>query len=153
MRTRFHIPALAECYAPEPGSAAAEYMSRSMEKMNRFRARRNIRRWDDEALLKAYSWAGHIARMAKYNVERLAHKVLAYRDARYLNTLKTMYGHQCHGQRFHVWRWEQQFSMVFTQDWRQKAQMGETWEDLREHWLTTRKRRMKTVDNSFFYDD
>ena len=153
MHCRPPIPDIPIELAPEEGIKAAEYMSQTAIKMNRYRERRGLRRWDEEALLKVYNWAGHVARMQKYNPNRLAYKVLAFRDVRYLSTLESLYGQQCHGKRFHVWRWEQQISQIHGKEWQQIALSGEKWEDLREHWLTKRKKRLKQVDNSYYYDD
>ena len=139
MHCRPPIPDIPESLAPEQGYKAAEYMQQTAEKLNKYRLHRNLRRWDEEALLKCYTWAGHVARMQKYSTNRLALKVLAYRDARYLATLESMYGQQCHGKRFHVWRWEQQISQIYGKEWWQQALEGEKWEDLREHWLIKRK--------------
>ena len=114
---------------------AGDYMAVTAVLMNKYRARAGWLRWDQEALLRAYSWAGHVARFGRRAPERLAFKVLTYRNALYLERLVTMYGHQCHGRRFHVWRWEMQFSGFHGRDWRTKTQKGEIWEDSAQEWL------------------
>ena len=126
-------------WRPEPDDGAEEYMSITSALLNKYRDKYEFRRWDAEALGKVFDWAGHVARFSKWAPNRLAYKILQYRGIRYLNTLQRMYGSQCHGKKFKVWRYEQQFTRVFGADWQTVALNSETWADLKWEWLTGRK--------------
>ena len=118
---------------------AVDYTVVTARKINEYRSTRTTLRWDDAALKAAYTWAGHVARFAKYAPQRLALKALLYRDRHYLETLERLYGHQCHHRRFNVWRWEQQFTVYQGANWKDLAVQGETWEDHTMTWLIRRK--------------
>ena len=126
----------------DSGWDAADYMAVSASKLQRYRAQRRARRWDESALLSAYTWAGHVARFSKYSPQRLALKALTFRDRSYLETLERLYGQQCHGRRFHVWRGEQQFTQQMGVGWKEYAMEGEVWEDNAEKWLMGRRHQM-----------
>ena len=128
-----------------PGYDAADYMAITASRLRAYRGRAGVRRWDEEALLRAFKWAGHVARFSRHAPSRLAHKVLHYRDSKDLATMEALYGQQGHNRRLRVWRWEQQFTMNLGSEWVDYALMGEQWEELQGQWLNGRK---KQVDQS-----
>ena len=120
---------------------AADYMAITADRMRRLRLKYGWKRWDELALLEAHKWAGHVVRITSRAPHRLVGKVLVYRGSAYLRTLETLYGSQCHPGRFHVWRWEQQFSRIFGIDWFSLARDGERWEESAEQWLSRASKR------------
>ena len=54
-----------------------------------------------------------------------------------------MYGGQCHGRKFKVWRWEQQFVKFFGDDWKAAAVDQEVWNDQKQSWLSWRSKWAK----------
>ena len=123
----------------DPKQDVSDYMAVMAHKLDVYRQRRGYRRWDEEALVRSYTWAGHVARFSKYNANRLALKALCYRDINYLRTLERLYGQQCHGRRIRVWRWERQFSAILGDHWQSIALEGESWEDSMNYWLIRRQ--------------
>eukprot|EP00973_Karenia_brevis_P028506 3929526-Karenia_brevis.AAC.1 len=86
----------------------------------------------------SYRWAGHVARMGKYEPDRLVYQALTYKDRSYLRTLEEMYGQQCHGRNFRKWRWERQFYKILGDDWLKQAWDNTAWEDNFEEWYEWR---------------
>ena len=122
-----------------PKHDTADQMTALARTMKEYRKRAGLRRWDEEALLRAHSWAGLVARFGGYAPERLAYKALCYSNINYLRTMEGLYGQQCHGRHLKVWRWEQQFTMILGDSWQEVARTAELWEDSRNFWLTRRK--------------
>ena len=90
------------------------------------------------ALGRAYDWAGHVARFARWAPARYAHRILCYKDVAYLTRIQDMYGTQSHPHRFHAWRWEAQLSGFFGQEWNQVAVNLEEWTSHKQSWLMWR---------------
>ena len=122
-------------YFIDPQADVEDYMAISALKLKGYRQKGSWHRWDEEALLRAYRWAGHVARITARAPARLAGKALLYRGAAYLQRVTRLYGHQGHYRRFHAWRWEQLFSRRWGPNWQQHARQGEVWEDMAAQWL------------------
>ena len=113
----------------------ADHMAITATLMNRLRSRCEWKRWDEEALLAAYRWDGHVAHIACRYTERLVDKALVYRGSAYLREIQNLYRYQGHPRRFHVWRWEQTFSRHWGLEWLHLAREGERWEEGTQFWL------------------
>ena len=113
----------------------ADYMATVRVRIRTYRMRAKWHRWDEEALLKAHRWAGHVARITARAPSRLVGRALLYRGSAYLQTMQRLYGYQGHARRFHVWRWEGLFSRSRGSQWLCDARDGEVWEDSGASWL------------------
>ena len=116
-----------------------DYMRKVNDSVNFYFAKADIMWWDDCALKFTFTWAGHIARMRIYDSRRLVLGALLYRNREYLDFLEATHGHQCHGRRFHVWRWERAFSGKFGSQWMKLAIHSDTWVEQFPSWLSWRK--------------
>ena len=94
--------------------------------------------WDTVALRQAHTWAGHFGRMALYDKTRWAYRALKHRNYEYLCALQQEFGSQCHGRRFHVWRWERAFYSYYGPDWQSATLDPEGWSASFGNWLTWR---------------
>ena len=54
-----------------------------------------------------------MARMKLYDKDRIAHRLLEYKDIQFLRNYKSERGWQGHGRRLHVWRLEWRLSTFF----------------------------------------
>ena len=124
--------------APDPEDGSGDYMATTNAAIQAFRVKFGLLRWDKEAWGRVYEWAGHVARFGHWAADRLAWRVLKFRDSQYLSKVKAIYGTQCHGKRFHCWRWEQQLSQFLGPEWGQTARDEEGWRDAKTDWLTQR---------------
>ena len=124
--------------AIDPSTDTADYMAISAVRLQRIRAWYGWKRWDEEALYCAYKWAGHVVRLTARAPQRLVGQALLYRGSEYLQRVKSLYGHQGHASRFHVWWWEQMFTSWRGIDWKSCALQGEVWEDSANSWLRGR---------------
>ena len=97
-----------------------------------------MERWDVVCLGKVFTWAGHVARFAKWAPDRLALRVLQYRGIGYLRALEEQFGQQLHRRQFHAWRWEGQFSSMFGTRWADLTFDGEEWMARRHSWIQKR---------------
>ena len=124
---------------PEDLDPTATYMEESHRELNQWRERHNWARWDTLALERVHAWAGHVARFAKYSPQRWAFKALQYRGIQYLRQLERSIGTQGHPKRFHVWRWELQFTRAFGDNWMELAANQEQWADTCNSWVRGRR--------------
>eukprot|EP00959_Pyramimonas_sp_CCMP1952_P336913 7054929-Pyramimonas_sp.AAC.1 len=122
----------------EWGDDTGDYLAVCHVHLQRYRQKYNLERWHVSALSRVFDWAGHVGRFSKWAPERLAHKALVYRGGVYLQTLENMFGQQAHGRKFKVWRWEQQFTRVFGQDWIHLTWDSEDWASSRSAWVARR---------------
>ena len=129
------IMGIRSSYSIEPETDKADYMAISATKIQHYRKLASWHRWDEEALIRAQRWAGHIARITVRAPARLVGKALQYRGSGYLKRMTELYGYQGHPQRFHVWRWELLFARRLGPEWQQYARRGEVWEDMEAGWL------------------
>ncbi len=102
--------------------------------------------WDDYLLKQIYTWAGHVGRMTVYDPYRYALKTLQHRGRRYLLSLRAQFGQECHGRRFHVWRWEKMFYNYFGTDWMQCTLDSDKWFDEFHQWLQWKRKTIKHLD-------
>ena len=116
----------------------ADFFSCAHRQVDFWRQKYGYLRWDGVALTRVFNWAGHVARFAHWAPGRIALKALQYRDARYLQQVQQLFGHQCHYRSFHAWRWEMQFTKTFGPHWHSLARDAEVWADHKTIWLTTR---------------
>jgi len=110
--------------------------------------------WDDYMLKQIFSWAGHVGRMQAYDPSRLVLQSFLHKSRRFLIFLQQSYGQQCHGQRFHVWRWEKSFYQFFGDSWLQHTLQSDEWNDKFTAWLIWRKRTLNYKshkDNKFSF--
>lgn len=82
---------------------------------------------------------GHLARMRIYEPSRIALHFLQHKGRQYLISLQDEFGQQCHGKRFHVWRYEKMFYQHFGDDWQTLALDNEVWNDKFINLLNWRK--------------
>ena len=126
-------------FKPGPDDGAEEYVAITNHLLNRYRTKYGWLRWDEEALGPVYDWAGHVSRFSAWAPNRLALKALLFRGARYLHEVQAMFGSQCHGKKFKVWRWEQQFARQLGKEWMESALDEEAWKDGRLTWVSGRR--------------
>ncbi len=123
----------------DPDSSLGEYMRHTSIQINKAMTACGVLWWDDYFLKQIYSWAGHIGRMAVYDPSRVVLQTLKHKSRKYLLSLQSQFGQQCHGRRFHVWRWEKAFYDHFGEDWMYRTIVSETWDDGFLAWLSWRK--------------
>lgn len=124
-------------------SPAEEYMTNTNSLLNRLRQQHGWQRWDVKALQEVHSWAGHVARFRVYAPQRWAFQALSVKGLQYLRALERATGSQCHPKRFRVWRWEQQFSRYYGDNWMEQTLDQEAWADSRAAWLIDRQQWTK----------
>ena len=79
---------------------------------------------------RVFDWAGHIARMKDYDKHRIVTLELRRKDRDLLQHLERTQGSQCHGWRFHVWRWERRIYDYWEREdvkWKEIARNKEEW--------------------------
>lgn len=92
--------------------------------------------WDTYALRQVHAWAGYVCRMRVYDPTRWVLRALRFRDHRFLARLVEDFGTQCHGHRFHVWRWERTFYDHYGDDWPLLPLNGDEWNEAFLHGYT-----------------
>ena len=73
--------------------------------------------------------------MGVYDSSRWVLRALRFRSYSYLQTLEQHFGHQCHGHRFHVWRWERNIYGFFGSEWIEQTLDHELWAATFPEWL------------------
>lgn len=82
--------------------------------------------WSVMYYRRVYTWAGHVARMGLYDPSRLTYVVMRFKN--YESVLRQSFrGHQGHGGRFCVWRWESQIYSALGANWEVYALGREYW--------------------------
>ena len=118
-------------------------MRHTATKINRALGNTEILWWDDYLLKQIFTWAGHVGRMSVYDPHRLALKTLQHRGRRYLLSLREQFGQECHGRRFHVWRWEKMFYGYFGDDCIQSTLNSDNWYENFHGWLQWKRRSIR----------
>ena len=104
------------------------------------RESQNIQTWDVSFRIASFRWAGHVARMQKYEADRVVFQTLTSKDIVYIRGLEHAYQQQCHGKRFKVWRWERQFYKTLGDNWKDHTLNKDEWEEKLHPWLEKRTR-------------
>ena len=95
--------------------------------------------WDDYLLKQIYSSAEDVGRMSAYDPTRVALQSSQHKGRQYLLSLQAELGQQCHGKRFHIWRWEKMCDQYFGEDWMQITLESDCWNDNLKSWLGWRR--------------
>ena len=83
----------------------------------------------DRAQAVIYRFAGHVARLRKYDPGRITAEALHWKNRFWLDIVEQENnGAQLHCRRLKVWRWEQQLIRSFGRDWEEQAQDKDVWE-------------------------
>ena len=122
----------------QPGERLDDFLERKGRTIKNIEKIHGVRGWDELALRCAFSWAGHLARMEAWAPSRWSVRILRHRDWEYLQGLKTRFGSQLHGRKFHAWRWEMQFTKILGVEWRLPAKDPDVRADRKAAWLTWR---------------
>ena len=117
----------------------AEYLQEVARSINNTIAKSGVLWWSDYALKTIHSWAGHLGRMILYDRDRLVSRSLLHKNRKYLLALEASTGSQCHGRRFHVWRWERNLYEFYGPDWLERTYNNDDWNDGFGEWLSWRK--------------
>ena len=94
--------------------------------------------WDELYAARVFDWAGHLARMREYDKHRVAAMELRRKDRNFLKHLEKTQGSQCHGWRFHVWRWERRvydFWEYYGKDWMKEAGDKDKWQEAKDQFV------------------
>ena len=126
----------------KPGSdwTLEDIMWKRGHRLKLIRESQHIQTWDVSFRVSAYRWAGHVARMQKYETDKVVFKTLTSKDITYIRGLEHAYNQQCHGKRFKVWRWERQFYKPLGDNWKSLTLSKDDWEDGMSAWLDARCR-------------
>ena len=122
----------------QPDIMLEDYLKNIAGKINELMAKEGLQWWNEIAFRLNHSWAGHVGRMSVYDPERFVYRALVYRNYNYLVNLEQEFGHQCHGRKFRVWRWERAFYQYYGPDWIQVTCCSEQWANSVEEWLNWR---------------
>jgi hypothetical protein len=138
-----------------PEIELGEYMLTTARKVKRAVESSGLMWWDEYLLKQIYSWAGHLGRMSVYDPSRVALQSIQHKGRRYLISLQEEFGQQCHGKRFHVWRWEKMFYQYFGDNWMNMTLESDSWNDRFSGWLEWRRRSFnrytKRKDNKWSF--
>jgi hypothetical protein len=129
-----------------PEIELGEYMLTTARKVKRAVESSGLMWWDEYLLKQIYSWAGHLGRMSVYDPSRVALQSIQHKGRRYLISLQEEFGQQCHGKRFHVWRWEKMFYNYFGADWMQCTLDSDKWFDKFHQWLQWKRKTIKHLN-------
>ena len=101
----------------------------------------NVARWDFRAHLLISRFAGHVARIEKYDQGRLTVEAMHWRNQKWLDIVAASNGgRQLHCRKLKVRRWERTLVKYFGKDWEAQAQDKDTWQTkLQDYakWRTT----------------
>ena len=125
-----------------PDTSLAMYLKDVADKINMLFRLSNQMWWSDYALKMMHSWAGHLGRMSIYDPQRFVFRALTYRNYGYLRALQEEHGHQCHGRRFRVWRWERNFYQFYGSDWTKETISNSEWAESFVEWSQWRSNVM-----------
>jgi len=116
-----------------PAQTMEEYMAGRYRAVNFLRTKAGVDTWSVRALGSYIRWAGHVARLRKYDASRTTLRVLHYRNIEALKSFEKQNGNQGHCRRFRVWRWERllcKYALNFwgSIGWEERALDKLTWE-------------------------
>ena len=65
----------------------------------------NVEDWDCTALRHHFGFAGFVSRLGSFDGDRIAFKIIKYRDRDWLNLIESQNnGRQIHGRYLRIWR-------------------------------------------------
>ena len=125
------------------GEEADDYMHRLRHKILHLKVRHSFIAWDRRAYSIMFSWAGHVARIGRYDADRLTYRILQHKSWEWIQTVaRTNGGNQLHGRRLKVWRWEAPMYKFFKKaSWQEVAQNKESWNEQLEKMIDWKCRR------------
>ena len=102
---------------------------RVSSKIKQLKDTHQLQNWELRYHRSVFSWAGHVARMKTYDVNRATYQVMCYRNWRWIrNTTEENDGNQLHGRRLRTWRWERTLYKYFgDSNWEDAALDHDAW--------------------------
>jgi len=85
-----------------------DYVKESNASLKLLKDKHHFLDWDLRVLKHHFGWAGHVSRLRTLDPDRITHRILTFKDARWLKLIESQNnGRQLHGRLFRDWRWEQ----------------------------------------------
>ena len=129
------------------GEPKDSYFHRLNSAIAQLQQEMKVKKWDEVALSRLHSWAGHVVRLADREPKRLVGRCLRWNGMLELRTRSVAYGSQGRVGRFAVVRWESQlydyYMGVLHKWWWDVAVDAVAWRDSYAGWLASRLARME----------
>ena len=126
----------------QPGETPGDWCERSNRRLKAIRAKLGRKRWEHHYHTLVFAWAGHVARFATHDPDRLTLAVLHWWNLDWLAERKRRRGSQLHMfGRLKVWRWEHIIS----------SQLGPRWHNLALDGDARRARLDSLASNRVWY--
>ena len=119
---------------PFAAETRADFAIRVNQKLCHLKQFHNVAAWDKVYHKSVFSWAGHIARMAQYDANRLTYRVLQHKNWQSIQMVAAANrGNQQHHRYLRIWRWERPLYSYFegrAASWEHTAQDKAEWAGL-----------------------
>ena len=121
-----------------PAETAEALMQRIGKNIKRVKEEYAFRDWGEVYFEHVFTWAGHVARLGDYDRDRVTHRVLEYRNYKWIRErARQNKGNQMHGRKVRVWRWEHRVDKLFQRgDWQAAARSKAAWRTHLEKFLS-----------------
>ena len=136
--SKCHNTMLRRIIRPPTADSAAEYMKNAMSLVAATRTRYDIEPWTQTCRRLSHAWAGHLQGIAQSSCDRIAYRVLRYRDRTWMTSMERSLGSQLHHRTVGIWRWERDFYNFYGFDWLAKPYSKQSWADGQRAWLEWR---------------
>ena len=109
-------------FSKKEGETAEDFMTRTNSTIKHIREHCQVERWDIYYYRCIYRWAGHMARIGKYEESRLTFRILKYKNWAWIKKIADQNnGRQLHCRILRIWRWERSL-YKWDPNWSDKAQ-------------------------------
>eukprot|EP00973_Karenia_brevis_P057422 7988178-Karenia_brevis.AAC.1 len=106
-------------------------MERVATTIRNLRERHCVEAWDARYHRSVFLWAGHLARMSKYDSNRGSYQAFIFKNWAWIRGQSSEHGNQQHHRRLKTWRWERPLCKYFDPDpWEPAALDEERWNQL-----------------------
>ena len=117
----------------------AAFMSRTNTTMNNLMACHRVKTWDALAHRAVFRWAGTIARISVFFLDRWTTTVFQHKDWSWIQAVaRDNHGRQLHGRNLRTWRWERPLYKYLGENWQQQAADIENWQSMEDDFLIWR---------------
>jgi len=119
---------------------AEEFKRRTHRIVRNTIAQHEVKVWSAKYHASVYKWAGHVSRIAKYDVSRITPVVMRWKNWAWIQLIASQNsGRQLHCRKLHTWRWERPLYTYFSDtNWEDNCQSKSDWQDVVEEFVQWR---------------